>query len=63
MIRPTIEVVRTWSDELLDDHLRNCGLTHSGYICKGCAEINRKAFETKAVDDGEAVAVLVEGWL
>jgi hypothetical protein len=62
VIRPTADIVRRWSNELLDDHLKNC-YSGSGYICPGCAKINRKAFEADAVAEGVVVPRLVDGWL
>jgi hypothetical protein len=62
VIRPTVDQVRRWSDDLLDDHLKNC-FPGSGYICPGCAKLNRDAFEAQAVADGVVTAELADGWL
>jgi hypothetical protein len=62
MIKPTADDVRKWSNELLDDHLRNC-YPSSGYVCPDCSRINRRAFEAEAVEEGVVAAPLVEGWL
>lgn len=61
-VRPTAEIVRRWSDELLNDHPKNCGPRET-YRCKGCAELQRREFEREAVDGKEVAAPLAEGWL
>lgn len=62
VIRPTADQARRWSDDLLDDHLRNC-FPGSGYVCSGCAKLNRQAFEAEAIAAGVVTAELADGWL
>lgn len=59
---PTAELVRQWSNDLLNDHLAKC-YPGSGYVCAGCADLNRKAFEKEAVLAGDVICGLAEGWL
>jgi hypothetical protein len=59
---PTAEIVRRWSDELLNDHLKNCSVS-AGYMCAGCTKLNRDEFERVAVVNGDVDQRLVEGWL
>jgi hypothetical protein len=62
VIRPTADVVRRWSDELLNDHLQNC-FPSSGYVCPGCVKLNRDAFEADAIAEGVVTPNLADGWL
>lgn len=59
---PTAEIVRRWSDDLLNDHLKFC-IPSTSYMCDGCARLQRREFEKKAVAENEVTSHLVEGWL
>lgn len=61
-VMPSAAIVRGWSDELLDDHLQFC-IPSTSYVCVGCAGLQRREFEMKAVADNEVTSRLVEGWL
>lgn len=62
MIVPSAQLVRSWSDELLNDHLQNC-LPSSGYMCSGCTQLNRREFERESVAAGVVIAAVAEGWI
>jgi hypothetical protein len=61
VIVPTAAQVRSWSDVVLDDHLRNC-YRGSLYKCAGCTELIRRDYERRAIEAGVPRSV-VEGWL
>lgn len=53
--------IRQWTDEDLDDHT-NAG-PHASMTCQGCIQLERREVERAAVDTGEVITQLAEGWL
>jgi hypothetical protein len=53
--------IRRWTDEDLDAHA-TVG-PHASMTCQGCIQRDRREIERQAVDAGEAIPNLSDGWL
>lgn len=53
--------IRRWTDDELDDHTK--AGPHASLTCQGCIQRDRREVERAAVDAGETIPRLSDGWL